>query len=132
MDISPVGSATTHPTAQPASSSSATVDYNAFLRLLIAQLQNQDPLNPVDSTEYMAQLAQFSAVEQSIQVNQKLDTLLTSSALSQADALIGRTVTSAAGDISGTVEAVNITSSGGVAVLDNGSELPLGAGIVIR
>ncbi len=80
----------------------------------------------------MAQLAQFSSVEQSIQVNQKLDTLLTSFALSQADALIGRTVTSAAGDVSGTVEAVNITSNGGVAVLDNGSELPLGAGIVVR
>lgn len=89
-------------------------------------------MNPIDSTEYMAQLAQFSSVEQSIQVNQKLDTLLTSFSLSQADALIGRSVSSFAGDVSGTVEAVSITSSGGVAVLENGTELPLGAGIVVR
>ena len=128
-------SALTHDTAAGGTRTAgaqSTVDYNAFLRLLIAQLQNQDPLNPIDSTEYMAQLAQFSSVEQSIQVNQKLDTLLTSYSLSQADALIGRSVTSSAGDVSGTVEAVSITSQGAVALLDNGAELALGAGIVIR
>jgi flagellar basal-body rod modification protein FlgD len=131
MDVQAVGQTTSN-AAQRSTRSAASVDYNAFLRLLIAQLQNQDPLNPADSTEYMAQLAQFSSVEQSIQTNQKLDTLLTSMSLSQADALIGRNVASADGSASGTVVAINITSDGSRAILDNGAELELGAGLIVR
>ena len=51
-------------------------DFDQFLRLLTTQLQNQDPLNPMDSTEFTNQLVQFSQVEQSINMNQKLDDLL--------------------------------------------------------
>lgn len=43
-----------------------------FLNLLVAQLQNQDPLNPLESTDFTAQLAQFSSLEQLMQINQKL------------------------------------------------------------
>ena len=67
------------------------MDYNAFLQLLIAQMKNQDPTSPTDMSQYMSQFAQMSAVEQAIQTNTKLDTLLSSSALSQAENLIGRT-----------------------------------------
>ncbi len=76
----------------------ATVDYDAFLKLLVAQLKNQDPTNPTDSAEFMAQLASFSNVEQSVKANTKLDSLITSLALTQADGLIGKTVTSSDGD----------------------------------
>ena len=129
-------STTTLPTAQTGTTSgsaqaAATLDYNAFLKLLIAQLQNQDPTNPVDSTEYMAQLAAFSNVEQAIRTNAKLDSLLTASALTQADGLIGRTVTSDDGRISGKIEAVRITSSGAVALLAGGKEVALVAGITV-
>jgi flagellar basal-body rod modification protein FlgD len=51
-------------------------DFSQFLTLLTTQLQNQDPLNPMDSTEFTNQLVQFSQVEQSINTNQKLDSLL--------------------------------------------------------
>jgi len=51
----------------------ATQDFDSFLRLLTAQLRNQDPLQPIDSTEFVAQLASFSSVEQLIGVNEKLD-----------------------------------------------------------
>lgn len=51
-------------------------DYTEFLKLLTTQLQNQDPLNPMDSTEFTNQLVQFSQVEQAINSNQKLDSLL--------------------------------------------------------
>lgn len=51
-------------------------DFNQFLILLTTQLQNQDPLNPMDSTEFTNQLVQFSQVEQSINTNQKLDDLV--------------------------------------------------------
>jgi flagellar hook assembly protein FlgD len=44
-----------------------------FLKLFVAQLQNQDPLNPQDGTQFVAQLAQFSQLEQSLQMRQDLD-----------------------------------------------------------
>ena len=52
-------------------------DYQSFLTLLTAQLSNQDPLSPVDSTEFVAQLAQLSQVEQAVQTNERIE-LLTS------------------------------------------------------
>jgi flagellar basal-body rod modification protein FlgD len=47
-----------------------------FLQLLVAQLQNQDPLNPTDSTQFVSQLAQFSELEQMMQVRSDTDTLV--------------------------------------------------------
>ena len=51
-------------------------DRETFLRLLLAQLSHQDPLNPMDSMEFTTQLSQFSELEQMISLNEKLDTLL--------------------------------------------------------
>jgi flagellar basal-body rod modification protein FlgD len=128
--VNAVGSATS---AQGASATSSVgdLDYDAFLRLLIAQLKNQDPTKPMDSTEFVAQLATFSQVEQSIAANDKLDSLLTASALSLADSVIGRMVTSADGETSGTVASVTITSEGPVATLENGDQVALGAGVIV-
>lgn len=53
-----------------------TADFNTFLHLLTAQMKAQDPLNPMDNTEFIAQLASFSSVEQQVQGNQKLDQLI--------------------------------------------------------
>jgi flagellar basal-body rod modification protein FlgD len=67
-----------------------------FLNLLITQLQNQDPLNPTDSTEFTAQLAQFSSLEQLSNVNENLMELKNFQASinnSQAVSLIGKTIT---------------------------------------
>ena len=113
------------------SQSTATATYDNFLKLLMAQMKNQDPTEPMKSTEYMAQLATFSQVEQTVQSNAKLDALLASSALSQADSVIGRTVTTADGKISGKVESVMITSEGAVAKLTGGANVLLGPGIVV-
>ncbi|MEO1689072.1 MAG: flagellar hook capping FlgD N-terminal domain-containing protein, partial [Pseudomonadota bacterium] len=54
----------------------ASTDFETFLTLLTAQMRNQDPLQPVESTEFVAQLASFSAVEQQIGTNERLDSLL--------------------------------------------------------
>ena len=83
----------TQPATGNKAQSSATVGYNDFLQLLIAQMRNQDPTSPTDMAQYMSQFAQLSSVEQAIQTNAKLDTLLSTSALSQAEGLIGRTAT---------------------------------------
>jgi flagellar basal-body rod modification protein FlgD len=71
-------------------------DFNDFLILLTTQLQNQDPLNPTDSTEFTNQLVQFSQVEQAINTNQKLDSLLNmqiSNGLGSATNYIGLDIT---------------------------------------
>ncbi len=54
----------------------AAGDFQTFLSLLTAQLRNQDPLKPVESTTFVAQLASFSAVEQQVQSNAKLESIL--------------------------------------------------------
>ncbi|RAZ91916.1 flagellar hook assembly protein FlgD [Mesorhizobium hawassense] len=112
--------------------SKTAVDYQSFLKLLIAEMKNQDPTKPMDSTQYVAQLATFSQVEQSVQTNTKLDQIMSSSALSQADAIIGRNITSADGKTSGTVASVTLSSSGLIAVLQDGTQVPVGEGVSIK
>ncbi|WP_181179853.1 MULTISPECIES: flagellar hook assembly protein FlgD [unclassified Mesorhizobium] len=114
------------------STSKTAVDYQSFLKLLIAEMKNQDPTKPMDSTQYVAQLATFSQVEQSVQTNTKLDQIMQSSALSQADALIGRSITSADGKTTGIVSSVTLASSGLIAVLQDGTQIPVGAGVSIK
>ncbi|WP_230533134.1 flagellar hook assembly protein FlgD [Microvirga roseola] len=130
MNVPSVSSATNQYASQ-ATSSTPTLGYDNFLKLLLTQMKNQDPTDPMKSTEYMAQLATFSQVEQTMKTNTKLDSLLAASTLTQADGVIGRTLTSADGTISGQVTSVRITSEGAVAQLAGGKELLLGPGIVI-
>ena len=114
------------------STSKTAVDYQSFLKLLIAEMKNQDPTKPMDSTQYVAQLATFSQVEQSVQTNTKLDQIMSSSALSQADALIGRSITSADGNTTGTVASVRLASNGLIAVLQDGTEVAVGPGVSVK
>jgi flagellar basal-body rod modification protein FlgD len=135
MTIASVNPAASTATASSSSTSSAasknTLDYNQFLNLLVAQLKNQDPSNPADPTTFVSQLASFSAVEQEVNANSRLDSLLTQSAIAQAGAVIGKTVTSADGLTSGVVKSVQITSSGPEATLTNGKTITLGTGITV-
>ena len=131
-----VGSATSTAATSNSTASTtanrASVDYDAFLKLLVAEMANQDPTNPMKSSEYIAQLASFSGVEQSIQTNAKLDKLLSMSAIARADDMIGRTVTSADGSVSGEVKSIIITADGATAVLADGQKVALTAGITIQ
>ena len=110
------------------------VDQNTFLQLLIAQMKNQDPTNPMDSSQMMGQFAQMSQVEQAVQTNSKLDALLSASALSQADGLIGRTVNFTSDDgtaVSGKIKSVSINKDGAVANLEDGTSVFIGAGLTL-
>lgn len=124
-----VGSTTS--TSSTGTASTASLDYSAFLKLFIAQLKNQDPTQPMDSSQFVAQLATFSQVEQAYSTNSKLDSLLTANSLSIGDQVIGRTITSADGSISGQVASVKITSDGAVATLSSGKTITLGSGVTI-
>jgi flagellar basal-body rod modification protein FlgD len=104
------------------------IDYNAFLKLFIAQLKNQDPMNPRDPSESLSQLASFSSVEQSIKLNEKIDQLIAATNTTVSAAMIGRTVSDLGGTISGIVTSIESTASGLTAVLETGKELPLNKG----
>ncbi len=76
-------------------SASNTLGQEQFLTLLVAQLQNQDPLNPADATEFTAQLAQYSQLEQLFNLNEAMDGLATAQTNSQkvsALSLMGKEV----------------------------------------
>ncbi len=63
-----------------------------FLRILVAQLSNQDPLKPLDNQEFVTQLAQFTSLQQTQEMNDKLSSLLSAEASSQSIGLLGRNV----------------------------------------
>jgi flagellar basal-body rod modification protein FlgD len=117
--------------AQATPAKQTTLNYDTFLRLLMAQMKNQDPTSPMKSTEYMGQLATFSQVEQAVNTNSKLDALLASSALGQAGNLVGHTLTSADKTVSGTVVSVEVANNGLLAHLDNGQAIPYAPGMTV-
>src|SRR5580704_3850411 len=80
-----------------------------FMKLLMAQMKNQDPTNPTSANDYVTQMAQFSSVQGITQLNQSITSLLALQGLTQGVSLIGKTVayTNAAGKtMSGTVGSV--------------------------
>jgi flagellar basal-body rod modification protein FlgD len=81
-----------------------------FLKILLTQLTFQDPLKPMDNQEFMAQMAQFTSLEQTQQLNGKLDALLSTQAALQSVGLIGRTVDVATetGTVTGTVASLSL------------------------
>src|SRR3954468_8082297 len=104
-----VTSATT-PTATDATTAATSklgADFNMFIKLLTAQMQNQDPLDPMDTAQYTQQLVQYSQVEQSIQQSGTLKSILSSLGtqnLTQASSLIGHQVETGSG-VSGLTDA---------------------------
>lgn len=133
--VQTVGSSTSMPQTNQSSSSSsptsASLNYDSFLKLLTAQMQFQDPTKPMDATQFVAQLASFSNVEQGIKTNNKLDSILISQSLMQVDGLIDKYVTSMDGKITGQIKEVHIYSNGTVVKLASGTELLLDAGVRI-
>lgn len=74
-----------------AKSDSSTMGKDEFLKLLITQLQNQDPMQPLDDKEFIAQMAQFTSVEQLMNISSQLDAM--SSSLGSVSGLIGKEAT---------------------------------------
>ncbi|MEN9361143.1 MAG: hypothetical protein RL095_2678 [Verrucomicrobiota bacterium] len=110
----------------PTPGGNAELGKNSFLKLLVAQMQNQDPLNPQSNAEFVAQLAQFSSLEQMQDVNKNLGSMLTGSQLGGAGNLIGKQASwnDAQGlRQSGLVEKVTIRDGALQAVI-NGIEVP--------
>ncbi len=89
---------------------------NDFLKLMIAQLQAQNPLEPTNGTEYVSELAQFSALEQTTNIAQNSTQSAVTQRVAQAVGLIGHTVSyidpTTGATLSGPVQSAEITPEG--------------------
>ena len=97
------------PEAAAASLPMKTLTQEDFLKLLVAKMGAQDPLNPTQDSEFISQMAQFSTLEQSKAMQSDVNKLRTQQAMTEANGLLGRTVKLDNGTgalVSGTVSAV--------------------------
>jgi flagellar basal-body rod modification protein FlgD len=117
-------SATAGTSNTSSSSSSSSTDpsqqlgANQFLSLLTTELRNQDPLNPVDDTQSVAQLAQFSALQATNELNTSFQNFQSNFGVLQASSLIGKKVTVVTADASG--NSSNITGTVNTIAVQNG------------
>lgn len=88
----------------------SSIGLQDFMRILLTQLNYQDPLKPMDNQEFMAQMAQFTALQQTQQLNEKISQLISNQAALQSVGLIGRTVnvSTTSGSVIGTVSALSL------------------------
>jgi flagellar basal-body rod modification protein FlgD len=94
MDVA--ATTATTPSASVSATKQLSSNFDTFLTLLTTQLRNQDPLSPMDSNQFTQQLVQFSQVEQQINSNQNLESLISltkSQASSDAVSYLGKTLT---------------------------------------
>jgi flagellar basal-body rod modification protein FlgD len=107
--VSAPGATTTTGTNSP--------DKDMFLQLLVAQMRNQDPANPTDSSEFLAQTAQFTALEKMQQVADQTSQMVALQVAFGASSMVGRTVSYAGPDgamLSGVVSSVRFEATGPV------------------
>jgi flagellar basal-body rod modification protein FlgD len=132
MAVSPVSSS-------QGNSAAYGLDFQSLLKIILTQLTYQDPLKPVDNFEFISQLAQFSQLQQSQSLNDKIDNLLSAQAATQATTLLGRSVDIQTGqtELTGVVKSVTFTETGpevSILTADNltVSKLPISNIIRIR
>ncbi|WP_068082025.1 flagellar hook assembly protein FlgD [Polycladidibacter stylochi] len=128
--VTPAASTKSNPTTSTQRTDKSYLDYQAFLKLFMASLKNQDPTAPMKTAEYMGQLAQFSNVEQTVQMNKNLTAMMQQSNVNQASNLIGKYVTTSDGVV-GKVSSIKIFSDGNVAILDDGTKVLVGPGMTV-
>jgi flagellar basal-body rod modification protein FlgD len=124
MSTSAVSStnSTTDTTATSSTKKSTSMGKDEFLTLLITQLQNQDPMSPMDNSEFIAQLAQFSSLEQMSNIASTTDSNYKSQASTSALSMIGKTVEWADAD-TGTTKSGKV---GSVSFVDGMPKLNVG------
>ncbi len=99
----------TQTAAQQASSLGSQLGQDAFLKLLTTQLRNQDPLHPMDDTQSIAQLAQFSSVQATTELKDAFASFQSNFSVMQSAGLLGKTVAAQSTDSSGNVSSVTGT-----------------------
>ncbi len=99
-----------------------------FMKLLIAQLQNQDPASPMDSDQLLNQISQMRALQANLELEKSLEGLTLGQQLSSATSLIGKSITAVVGDqdieVSGVVQSV-VVKDGSTMLRVDGQEIPM-------
>lgn len=107
------GSTTTAPVAKKDSDDALRgLEISQFLDLMLAELQNQDPLNPMENTEILQQVSQIREIESTNKLSKTLDAVLLGQSLSSASSLIGKEVRALADDkqfVTGRIDRVTVT-----------------------
>lgn len=120
------------------SAASSSIGLQDFMKVLTTQLTYQDPLKPMDNQEFMAQMAQFTALEQTQQLNDRMQRMIENQAALQSIGLIGRSIefSTPSGRSTGTVSALSLQGESPVltVALSGGtlSEVSLSQLIAIR
>jgi flagellar basal-body rod modification protein FlgD len=134
MTVSPITSSTSAAaTSQSASSSNplqSLTDPNTFLNLLVAQLKYQDPLNPTSGTQFLSQTAQLTEVETMNTLSTEVSQEAAQQQQMASTSMIGQTVNATLSDgttVSGVVQGVSLTTTGGPTLNVNGTSVPLSA-----
>ena len=100
---------------------------DAFFKILITQLKNQDPLNPMEDRQFISQMAEFSSLEKTEKLYSLLEDKLSSNQVIENSNLIGKEITANVEgiELKGIVEAVKSSNDKVLAVLDTGSEIEI-------
>jgi flagellar basal-body rod modification protein FlgD len=112
--VSATSSVTSSGTSQSAAGGISDLDLDSFLKLMITELQNQDPLDPMENSEMLQQLSQMRSISASDKLTSTLDAVLLGQNLTTASSLIGKEVSALAddgSDIQGTIDRVTVTPS---------------------
>jgi len=125
--ITPISSVATNPGAGIDRIPIQTLGQSDFLKLLATQMSAQDPLNPQSDTQFVAQMAQFSSLEQTKSIESDLTNLRSDQQLAQASALLGKSVSvqvDSGAVVQGNVSAVQI-EAGTPKLIVNGQKFDL-------
>ena len=111
-----------------AGTGNSALGQDAFFKLLMAQMKNQNPLEPVNATDFVGQLSQFSTVQGIQQMNANFSNLLALQGMSQGAALIGKSISYDAGNgalAKGKVDSVAIDATGKMQLMVGKIAVPL-------
>ena len=137
--ISPVTTASTATTGTPAATTTASKTTKAlgqddFLKLLSVQFQNQDPMKPMEDTSFIAQMAQFTALDQASAMSKDIAALRADQQLASANSYLGHRVTVDVGDgttAAGDVSAIDATGAAPQIVI-GGVSYPLSSVLLVE
>ena len=130
------GPITAPPAPQQTSGSDDIFSSESFLQLLAAQIRGQNPIEPLSDTEFVAQMAQFSQLEQTTAMRERMDEIALGGRIADGAALLGRTVdyrvAESGATLTGVVESLTIGLGGQTTLVVDGVSVPLDAVAVVR
>lgn len=123
MPVDAIGGVLSEQSATPTKSVLSQED---FLRLFLTELNFQDPMEPLNNREFLAQMAQFSSLQQAGETTKQIENLAFMNSTAQSVGLIGRNVTvaSGTGEFTGAVTSVTFTQSGPLLNISSGGQPP--------